>query len=637
MELSISSLAKKYNVLGVQVKAALKSLDLFDDSEVLDIDSDVLELLEESIKEIKKNNTVELTPDATPRDIAQALDVSQSEIQKLLITKYKVMATLTTSLKQSVIEKIFSEYGYNIVWEQPKPLNVKPVKKNPKSPSVKQIRPPIVTVMGHVDHGKTSLLDYIRKSDIAAGEHGGITQHIGAYQVHIPEGVITFLDTPGHEAFTAMRARGARVTDIAILVVSADDGIMPQTIEAIHHAQSAEVPIIVAVNKIDKPGANPEKVLAQLTEHGLVPEAYGGQTITCNVSAKTGQGIPELLEMICIQAEVLQLEAEPKGEFQGIVIESKLDKGRGPVATVIVENGTIKRGDVLAVGAAYGKVKAMLDYYGDSIKDAVPSTPVEILGFSSVPVAGELVYRYKSEKKARDIAEKHGQAVSDKMQKKGSRKLHLRDLKEQIATQGLKELKLIVKADVHGSLEAVNGLLDKIDNDEVIVKVIHSGVGSILESDVLLSSASDAICVGFNTRTEPGARSQAEKLNVEIRHYRIIYELIEDIHAAVKGMLAPKYEERHLGILEVRAVFDLSRHGMVAGCYVQSGKVNRDSLVRVKRKKELVFTGKVASLKHLKNDVKEMSIGQECGVQIVDYVGYQDGDILEIYEMIQIN
>ncbi len=637
MEVSIKELANKYNTKTVYIKNALRSLDISCDNDTFTADEDVLELIKDAVEESKKNNVIHVTPNSTPREIAQVLDVSQSEIQKLLISKFKVMATLTTALKDDVVERIFEHYEFKVEWGAPaQPVAAKP-KKHPTKASAKQIRPAIVTVMGHVDHGKTSLLDFIRKADIASGEHGGITQHIGAYQVHTPQGIITFLDTPGHEAFTAMRARGAKVTDIAILVVSADDGIMPQTIEAIHHAQNAEVPIIVAVNKIDKPGANPDKVLAQLTEHGLIPEVYGGQTITCNVSAKTGEGIPELLEMICLQAEVLQLEAEPKGEFEAAIIEAKLDKGRGPVATLIIENGTLKVGDSLAVNAAFGKVKAMLDYTGKPIKEAAPATPVAVLGFNTVPSAGSTALRYKNEKIAREFAEKFGIAAKAKEHNNKNKAIHLKDLRNKLATQGLKELKLIVKADVDGSLEAVNGLLEKLDNDEVVVKVIHSGVGSIMESDILLASAAEAICVGFNTRTEPNAKQEAEKLSIEIRHYKIIYELIEDIEAAVKGMLAPKFEEEAQGTLEVRVVFNLSRHGIVAGSYVQDGKITRDSSVRIKRNREIIFDGKVASLKHLRNDVKEVKVGMECGVQLEDFTDFKEGDIFEVYQMIQIN
>ena len=547
------------------------------------------------------------------------------------------MATLTTVLKPEIIEKLLGHYGYQVKWVEPKVHPVAEIKQK-KAPSAQgepQKRSPVVTIMGHVDHGKTTLLDYIRKSNVAAKEFGGITQHIGAYQVQLPEGKITFLDTPGHEAFTAMRARGAQITDIAVLVVSADDGIMPQTIEAIDHAKNAKVPIIVAVNKIDKPGANPERVLTQLTAHELIPEAYGGQVVVCPVSALTGEGVPHLLEMILLQSDLLHLTADPKGEFDGVVIEAKIERGRGPVATILVQSGTLKVGNSIVVGTAYGRIKAMIDYKGDRIQEAEPSVPAEVLGLSSVPNAGDKVKRVDEEKIAREIAEKLAQKERLEQYTNVSKKLTLRDLRRQLEETGVKDLNLVVKADVQGSLEAVKGLLEKIDHPEVEVKVIHTAVGSITESDVLLASAANAICIGFNVKPEPGAKKEAEKGRIEIRTYSIIYDLIEDIQSAVKGMLAPKFEEQYQGTVEIRVVFDLSRYGRVAGSHVRDGKITRTSHVRVRRGKEIVYEGKVDSLKHLKNDVKEMAAGFDCGVQFVGWTGFEAGDLIEAFDLVQ--
>lgn len=581
---------------------------------------------------------VTLPPNRTPRDIAAALGVAQPEVQKTLMMKMKVMATLTTTLKPEVAEQLADQFGFTIRWaDAPKPKVAAKSASSAKPASGSQHRPPVVTIMGHVDHGKTSLLDYIRKANVAGKEHGGITQHIGAYQVELPEGAITFLDTPGHAAFTAMRARGAQVTDIAILVVAADDGIMPQTIEAINHIKAAKVPMIVAVNKIDKPGANPDRVLQQLTEHEVVPEAYGGQTITCPVSALTGEGVPQLLEMILLQAEVLELKADPKGPFQGVVIEAKLEKGRGPVATVLVGEGTLHVGDAILAGTAYGRIKAMTDYTGARIESAGPSAPVEVLGLSDVPLAGESATVSNDERAARTEAD--SRTNTQRQKDYGRHKLRgmsLADLRSKLNDEELKDLNLVVKADVQGSVEAVKGLLEKVENEEVTVRVIHSGVGTITESDILLASAANAICVGFNVRPEPGAKKEAERHKVEIRTYTIIYELIEDIEAAVKGMLAPKFQEEYQGTVEVRIRFQFGKKGIIAGCYVTDGRVTRNSLCRVKRGNDTVFQGKVSSLKHFRDDVREMTVGQECGITFDNWEGFAEGDVIEAYEMIQV-
>lgn len=636
MPIAIIDLAKEYNVIPGQIFAVLEDLGIEHNSKTFQADEDILNLIRESLVEMKEVKIIPLTPNKTPRDVSAILGLPQPEIQKTLMTKLKVMATLTTTLKPEAIEKLIGHYGYQVKWIEPKVNQVssKPTKKV-VSQGEPQKRSPVVTIMGHVDHGKTTLLDYIRKSNVAAKEFGGITQHIGAYQVELPEGKITFLDTPGHEAFTAMRARGAQVTDIAILVVSADDGIMPQTIEAIDHAKNAKVPIIVAVNKIDKPGANPDRVLTQLTEHELIPEAYGGQIVVCPVSALTGEGVPYLLEMILLQADLLHLTANPKGEFDGVVIEAKIERGRGPVATVLVQSGTLKVGDSIVVGTTYGRIKAMIDYKGERIYEAGPSVPVEVLGLSNVPNAGDKVKRVDEEKIAREIAEKLSQKERLQRYTNVSKKLTLRDLRRQMEETGVKDLNLVVKTDVQGSLEAVKGLLEKMEHPEVEVKVIHAAVGSITESDVLLASAANAICIGFNVKPEPGAKKEAEKVRIEIRTYSIIYELIEDIQAAVKGMLAPKFEEQYQGTVAIRIVFDLSRYGRVAGSHVTDGKITRNSHVRVKRGKEIVYEGKVDSLKHLKNDVKEMTTGFDCGIQFEGWTGFEMGDQIEAFELVQ--
>jgi translation initiation factor IF-2 len=548
------------------------------------------------------------------------------------------MATLTTTLKPEVAEELASQFGATVRWaEAAKPKAPAADKVRKKRSEGAQERPPVVAIMGHVDHGKTSLLDYIRKASVAAKEHGGITQHIGAYQVALPEGKITFLDTPGHAAFTAMRARGAQVTDIVILVVAADDGIMPQTIEAINHVKNAGVTMIVAVNKIDKADANADKVIAQLLEHEVVPESFGGQTIVCPVSAITGEGVPHLLEMILLQAGVQELKANPRGEFEGVVIEAQIEKGRGPVATVLVQEGTLKVGDTVVAGMAFGRIRAMSDFQGERIDEAGPATPVEILGLNEAPLAGDKVVVYEDEREARDLAESRSSEARAKSLQAPTRGMTLSQLRDKLSEGETKDLNLVVRADVQGSVEAVRGLLEKIESDEVNVKVIHSGVGSIVESDVLLASAADAICVGFNVKPEPGAKSEAERRKVEIRSYKIIYELIEDIEAAVKGMLEPKFEEKFLGKLEIRVRFQFGRKGIIAGCYVTEGKVVRNALCRITRGGEEVYNGKIASLKHFKEDVREMGAGQECGLTFEGWEDFQEGDQVEVFEMIQVN
>ena len=496
-------------------------------------------------------------------------------------------------------------------------------------------RAPVVVVMGHVDHGKTSLLDYIRDSNVASGEAGGITQAIGAYQVKVGDNEITFLDTPGHEAFTAMRARGAMVTDLAILVVAADDGIMPQTIEAINHAKAAEIPIIVAINKMDKPGANPDRIMQQLTEYELVPEEWGGETIVCKISAKTGEGIDNLLDMMVLTAEMRELKANPNRSAKGAVIEARLDKGRGPVATLLVQNGTLKQGDILIAGTAVGRVRAMTDYRGKKLKSAGPSVPVEIIGMAEVPEAGDDFYVVEDERMARELAEQRKQEKKDAMARP-VQKVSLDDLFSQIREGEMKTLNIIVKADVQGSAEAVKISLEKLSNEEVNVRVIHSAVGAINESDVMLASTSNAIIVGFNVRPDAQAKAAAERDKVDMRMYRVIYECIEEIEAAMKGMLDPKFKEVELGRVEVRQVYKITNVGIVAGSYVLEGKVTRNAQLRLVRDGIVIHEGVIASLQRFKDSVKEVSTGYECGITLEKFSDLKVGDVLECFEMQEI-
>jgi len=633
-KMNIADLAKEFELKPGHVYAVLNDLGIDHDGVTFDADDETLGLVREALTEQIGSKEIALKPNPTPREIALALGVQQQDVQKTLMTKMRVMATLTTTLKPDVAEKLAELYGYKLNWSGA----AKPKTVVPKKPTTgAQPRPPVVTIMGHVDHGKTSLLDYIRKANVAAKEHGGITQHIGAYQVELPEGKITFLDTPGHAAFTNMRARGAQVTDVAILVVAADDGIMPQTIEAISHIKNAKVPMVVAVNKIDRPNANPDRVMMQLPEHDVIPESYGGEVVTAPVSAITGEGVPHLLEMILLQAGILNLTADPKGKLEGSVVEAKLEKGRGPVATILVQNGTLKVGDAIVVGQTYGRIRSMTNYLGEKMAEAGPSTPVEILGLEDVPAAGDRIEFAEDERSAREVANGRADTARLKSLEAPSRGMTLSQLRQKLNTHELKELNLVVKADVQGSVEAVRGMLEKVKNEEVESKIIHSGVGSITEGDILLASAANAIVVGFNVKPEPGAKKEAERRKVEIRTYNIIYELIEDIEAAVKGMLEPKFEEQYLGTIEIRVRFSFSKKGVIAGCYVTDGKCTRNAGCRVKRGKELVYEGKVSSLKHLKDDVREVTMGMECGITFDNWEDFKEGDVIEAFEMVQIN
>ena len=496
-------------------------------------------------------------------------------------------------------------------------------------------RAPVVVVMGHVDHGKTSLLDYIRKANVAAGEAGGITQHIGAYTVNVKGSPVTFLDTPGHEAFTSMRARGASVTDIAILVVAANDGIMPQTIESINHAKAAKIPIVVAINKMDMPGANPERVKQQLTEYDLVSEEWGGDTIVCPISAKTGEGIDNLLENLVVLAEVLELKANPNRAAKGTVIEARLDRGRGPIMTVLVQNGTLRQGDIIIAGTAVGHVRTMINDKGQRVTEAGPSIPVEIAGMSEVPNAGDVFNAVDDERMARELVEERKEKEKEKTLGV-AKKVTLDDLFSRIQQGEIKDFNIIVKADVQGSAEAVKTSLEKLTNEEVRVKVIHSGVGAISESDVMLAATSNALIVGFNVRPDSAARDYAARANVEIRTYRVIYDCINEIEAAMKGMLAPKFAEQVIAHIEIRQLYKVSKVGTVCGCYVQDGKVQRGCKVRVVRDGIVIFEGEMASLRRFKDDVKEVASGYECGIQIEKFNDEHVGDIIEAYVMKQI-
>ena len=568
-------------------------------------------------------------------ELASRMKKTGAEVVKTLM-KNGVMASLSDVIDFDTAAIIAEELGCKVEKEVIVTIEERLIDTAEDKEEDLEPRAPVVVVMGHVDHGKTSLLDYIRNAHVAAGEAGGITQHIGAYQVNVQGKTITFLDTPGHEAFTAMRARGAMITDVAILVVAADDGIMPQTVESINHAKAANIPIIVAINKMDKPEANPERIKEQLTKYELVPEEWGGETIICPISAKTGEGIDNLLEMVNLTAEMQELKANPNRSAHGAVIEARLDKGRGPVATLLVQNGTLKQGDVIIAGTAVGRVRAMTSAKGEKLTEAGPSVPVEIIGMGEVPGAGDDFHAVADERMARELVEqrKHEQ----KMAASGpvGHKVSLEDLFSQIKQGEMKELPIIVKADVQGSAEAVKASLEKISNDEVRVRVIHCAVGAINESDVMLATTSGAIIVGFNVRPDANAKDTAGRNGVDMRMYRVIYDAIDEIEAAMKGMLAPKFKEVALGQAEVREVYKITGAGIVAGCYVTEGKVERKAQIRLVRDGIVVHEGAIASLKRFKDDAKEVAQGYECGITIEKYQDIKQGDIIECFLMEQI-
>ena len=586
-------------------------------------------------KEKKEQKIHVLIPDEiTVGQLAERMRRPATEVIKKLML-LGIMASVNETIDFDTASLIVEEMGGT--FEKEVILTAEDVLFNDEPDTEEQLKPrsPVVVVMGHVDHGKTSLLDTIRNTNVTDGEFGGITQHIGAHRVRVGDRKITFLDTPGHEAFTAMRARGAMVTDIAILVVAADDGIMPQTIEAINHAKAAEVSIIVAINKIDKEGANPDKVKQELTEHGLVPEEWGGDTICVEVSAKKGTNIDELLEMVLLVADMRELKANPDRAARGTVIESKLDKGRGPVATVLVQNGTLRVGDIVVAGTAVGHVRAMNDDKGRSVKKAGPSIPVEILGLSEVPEGGDLFYAVDDERKAREVVENRKFKEKQSRQQKAAA-ISLDNLFEHIEEGKIKDLNIIVKADVQGSVEAVTQSLTRISNDEVRVNVIHGAVGAVTESDVMLASASGAIIVGFNVRPTPGAVTSAENAEVDIRLYRVIYDAIEDIEKALKGMLEPTFREAIIGHAEIRTTFRVSGVGTIGGAYVTDGEIQRNSKVRVVRDGIVIHEGELGSLKRFKDDAKEVNSGYECGLSIDKFNDIKDGDVVEAYVMEQV-
>ncbi len=586
--------------------------------------------------EVESSEEAVLIPEmVTVKALAEKLDKQTSDVVKSLMLK-GVMATANQEINFETASEIALEYNV-IVEMEPEPDLVEAFfAEEPDDEADLITRSPIVVVMGHVDHGKTSLLDAIRESNVTAREAGGITQHIGASVVTINDHDITFLDTPGHEAFTAMRLRGAMATDIAILVVAADDGVMPQTIEAINHAKAAGVQIIVAVNKIDKPGANQDRVKQELVEHGLVAEDWGGDTICVPVSAIEKTNLDQLLEMILLVSEMEELKANPNKKASGITVEAQLDKGRGPVATVLIQNGTLKVGDSIIAGTAYGRIRAMIDDKGRRVKQAGPSTPVEILGLSEVPVAGDAFFTAKNEREARHVADKVIEKNREKLIQNTPQKVTLDDLFSQIQAGNMKELNIIVKADVQGSVEAVKQSLVKLSNEKVMLKVIHGGVGAINEYDVMLASASNAIIIGFNVRPEASARAVADAEKIDMRLYRIIYNAIEDIEAAMKGMLDPEYREKVIGHAEVRQTFKVSGIGTIAGSYVLDGKFTRHSKVRLVRDGIVIYEGELDSLKRFKDDVKEVNTGYECGIMLNKYNDLKEGDIVEAYIMEEI-
>ena len=577
---------------------------------------------------------VQIPDEISVGELASRMKKTGAEVVKCLM-KNGVMASLSQLIDFDTAAIIAEEMGCKVEKEVVVTIEEKLIDVHEDKPEDLVPRAPVVVVMGHVDHGKTSLLDTIRNTSVAAGEAGGITQHIGAYQVQVNGKPITFLDTPGHEAFTSMRARGAMITDIAILVVAADDGIMPQTIESINHAKAAEIPIIVAINKIDRENANPDRVMQQLTEYGLVPEEWGGQTICCKISAKKHIGIENLLEMVTLTAEMEELKANPNRAGQGTVIEARLDKGRGPVATLLVQNGTLKQGDIIIAGTAVGRVRTMMNYKGARLTEAGPSVPVEIAGLSEAPTAGSPFFAVADERMARELVE---QRKAEEKAKAAApvQKVSLENLFDQIQAGERKELALIVKADVQGSVEAVKASLEKLSNDEVNVRVIHGGVGAISESDIMLAASSNAIIVGFNVRPDAAARDGAVRQNVDMRMYRVIYDCIDEIEAAMKGMLAPKYREVVLGHAEVRQTYKVSGIGTVAGCYVQDGKIVRACSVRVVRDGIVIHEGQLASLKRFKDDAKEVAENYECGMTVEKFNDIKEGDIIEAFTMEEI-
>ena len=577
--------------------------------------------------------TVSVHRGITVQELAAKLGVGAAEVVKKLFLLGE-MATVTQSLSDEAVELVGSDYGVQIQVVSPDDESEEPAVEE-DDPADLSARPPVITIMGHVDHGKTKLLDYIRQTDVVAGEHGGITQHIGAYQTHKNERAITFIDTPGHEAFTQMRARGAKVTDIAVLVVAADDGVKPQTVEAISHAKAAGVPIVVAVNKVDKPEADPVKVRQQVAEQGLTPEEWGGDTIFVDVSAKTGSNVDQLLDMLLLVADIQELKGNARVAARGVAIEAHLDKGRGPVATVLVQRGTLTVGDAIVCGGAWARVRAMLDENGRPVKEALPGTPVQVLGFSTVPQAGDSFHVVDDERAARHIAQERlaKQRAAELVSQK---RVTLDELFAQIGEGEVSELNVVLKADVQGSLEAIEDALNKINVGDVRVRILHKAAGQITENDITLAQASGAVVIGFNVRPSPAARDLAEKESVDIRTYQIIYKLVEDVEAALKGMLKPEYEERVLGRAVVRATFKVPKIGVIAGSYVEEGTITRGSKVRLLREGVVLADSVISSLKRFKDDAREVQQGYECGIGIDNFQDIKEDDVLEAYEIREI-
>ncbi|HLQ97921.1 MAG TPA: translation initiation factor IF-2 [Candidatus Dormibacteraeota bacterium] len=652
-KIRIYEYAKKQNTTSKKIIELLKELQVDVSNHMSTIDADVIAKLDEKFgvndaeketnvankqekKVEKESKQITYSDSLTVDGLAEKLKVNTNEIIKKLIA-LGIMANKNQELDEDTIELIASEYDVEVIQEETvdeESTGLDMYMTEDKEEDLIE-RPAVVTIMGHVDHGKTTLLDSIRETKVTEGEAGGITQHIGAYQVESDGKKITFLDTPGHEAFTSMRSRGAQVTDIAVLVVAADDGVMPQTVEAINHAKAAEVPIIVAVNKMDKETANPDRVMQELTEHELIPEDWGGDTIFVNISAIKREGIDDLLEMILLIAEVEEYKANPKTDAFGSVIDAQLDKGRGAAASLLVQNGTLRVGDTIVVGNTYGRVRAMVSDVGKRVKEAGPSTPVEITGLNAVPQAGDQFLVFKNEKQARQIGESRQQKHIQES-RGGQTKVSLDDLFEQIKQGEMKEINIIIKADVQGSAEALAASLQKIEVENVQIKIIHSGVGAISESDIILASASNAIVIGFNVRPSVNAQKAAESEKVDVRLHRVIYQAIEEIEAAMKGMLDPEYEEKVIGQAEVREIFKVSRIGTIAGSYVTNGKITRNSSVRVIRNGVVQFEGEIEALKRFKDDVREVAQNYECGITITDYNDIKVDDIIEAYVMEEI-
>ncbi|MEN6583790.1 MAG: translation initiation factor IF-2 [Armatimonadota bacterium] len=643
-EVKVYELAKDLGITNSDLLAVLRDLGMSVTSGSSVLDASTADTVREMISQdkgvISAAKTIEVPQALSVRELAEALGVQSADVQKRLV-EMGILASVNQAIGADVAGKVAEKWGYSVkvvAKKEAREAKAAKLAPQPKSKHAGKLmpRPPVITVMGHVDHGKTTLLDTIRRTNVTEQEFGGITQHIGAYQVDWKGKKITFLDTPGHAAFTAMRARGASITDIAVLVVAADDAVMPQTVEAINHARAANVPIIIAINKIDKPGANVERTQQQLMEHGLMAEEWGGDTIMVKTAAKTGEGVDELLEMILLVAEMADLHAEVStSKVAGSVVEAQVDPRRGPVATVLVQRGTLKIGAPIVAGEAHGKIKAMYNDKGERITKATPSTPVEILGLSTAPQAGDILESAKDEREARNIADKRAaEARQERMEV--NTKITLEDLYKQIREGNVKKLGIVLKADVQGSEEAVRQSLLKIEHEEVKVDIIHSSVGNVNESDILLASASNAIVIGFNVKVDPQSAKMAEAEHVEIRTYNVIYELTKDVRGAMAGLLEPVYEEQKLGEAEVRATFRIPNHGLVAGCYVTEGRVVRNELVRVHRDSQVVYEGKLDSLRHIKDEVKEMAQGYECGIRTDAFSDYQVGDIIEIYTKKQI-